>query len=73
MQCLKLHVPATAEIIYESVDSNYPFGTEAFYKCADGFRLEAGDKLRVCEMNGLNTTGTWSGVEPICGSKHIII
>ncbi len=73
MQCLELPVPAAAEIIYDkSVDPNYPFGTEALYQCAEGFRLEAGNKARVCEMDGLRTTGTWSGVEPVCERKHII-
>ncbi len=70
MQCLELPVPANGNIIYDKErDPSYMFGTEAVYQCEQGYRLVFGDERRLCQMDGLDTTGSWSGVEPICESK----
>lgn len=42
-------------------------GSVAVYTCSMGYTLEGGNE-RVCQEDG-----QWSGREPVCSSKYIII
>ena len=44
-------------------------GYEAVYVCDLGYRLEGGDEVRTCEMDGFSPVGVWSGVAPYCAGK----
>ncbi len=47
-------------------NGTYPFDTVATYSCFTGFSLLVGDNIRTCTGDGSTTTGTFSGIDPIC-------
>ena len=61
MLCKSLVPPPRGLILFS--DGNR-FGSEAAYKCSEGYNLEGGDNVRKCGING-----HWSGIEPFCESK----
>ena len=65
--CPELTAPANG-IVNITFAKSVPneFGTRARYSCLAGHRLNGGNKTRVCEGDGSNPVGVWSGTSASC-------
>ncbi len=50
----------------------YDLGVTATYSCDDGFSLENGDSVQICNHDGVSVFGEWTGVAPECVGKSIV-
>ena len=66
--CTRLGSLDNGNITYSTsanTSGRYSYGTVATHTCDEGFFLE-GSETRMCEGDGVNTLGTWSGSHPAC-------
>ena len=72
MFCTQLPSVANGDITYSTgLASSLDHGTTATITCNEGFFLE-GNSERVCQGNGIDIVGAWSGSQAACSGVHHI-
>ena len=64
--CPHIPDPLNGDIVF-TIDTTAPFdiGTQALYRCNEGFALVGGDAVSDCVQNA-NGDATWNRLAPFC-------